>query len=125
LHLALFSDLWGEALAERYKFVFEPLAIASLIAVIDVIVGLVVFLIAPAVSLFIIAGNLLIVEFGVMLITGGCMMSRQPLEDEKRFDEQNQPVLAWRMALLGKKILTSSVFVLVLSLLFSFIGIYF
>jgi hypothetical protein len=63
------------------------------------------------------ASNLLILEFGIMLVAGGCLMSRQPLEDKKRYDSSGKPTTSWEIALLGREILVSSMFVLIFSIL--------
>ena len=68
---------------------------------------------------FFTAANLMIPEFGVMLILGACLMSRQPLDDEKRYDADGNPTKSWRFALLGKNILLASFFLLAFSGLFS------
>lgn len=68
--------------------------------------------------------NFLVLEFAVLLILGGCLMARQPLEDKGRFDASGKPSMSWRMAIYGRELLTTSVFVLVFSLLFAVAALY-
>ena len=111
-------------LASKYVFIFETMALASVLIVIDLIVGLALFLGLGTGSLFHNASNLLILEFGIMLIVGGCLMARQPLEDEARYDASGNPTASWQVALVGRKILISSVYVLLFSILFAFAAVY-
>jgi hypothetical protein len=66
-----------------------------------------------------------ILMFGVFLIIGACLMSRQPLEDDKRYDEEGKPTKTWYYALLGQKILLISLFMLVYVGLFWAFGVLF
>jgi hypothetical protein len=74
---------------------------------------------------FFTAANFMVPEFGLMLVIGSCLMSRQPLEDQKRFDADGNPVQSWRAALLGKKILLASVFLLAFGGFFYLLGMTF
>ena len=112
-------------MAEKSNFLIEIMAVASILAVVDVLVAFLGQLIISEMSVFHTASTLLLFEFAVMLILGGCLMARQPLEDEKRFDADGNPVPAWRMAIIGKKILGASLFTLLLSVLFLILGNYF
>jgi hypothetical protein len=103
----------------RYRFILEALAIASVIIVVDLLFGLVVLLGLANASLFLVVSNALTIEFGAMLIIGGCLMARQPLMDEKRYDSSGKPTAAWRFALLGKQVLLSSIFLLLFALMFA------
>ncbi|MHA1906381.1 MAG: hypothetical protein ACW98Y_03725 [Candidatus Thorarchaeota archaeon] len=103
------------------RTILEALSIASLLAVIDLFVSLIFFFINPSILVLATAGSYLILEFGVMLILGACLMSRSPLDDDKRLDDSGNPVPAWKWALRGKMILLSSVFALLFGLAFAFI----
>jgi len=102
--------------------ILESLTLSSILAVFDVLIGLLLFLFNNEVSVFYTAANFLILEFGALLILGGCLMSRQPLEDEKRYDESGQPVTTWKLALIGKKLLITSLFVVLFGLLFGILS---
>jgi len=111
-------------LTSRYFFLYEAMGIASILVVIDLVVGLILFVSTGTESVSRHASNLLILEFGIMLIVGGCLMARQPLEDKKRYDESGKPTASWRVALLGRKILMSSIFIFVFSILLAFAAVY-
>ena len=102
--------------AERYRVLFEFMALASIIVVLDMIVGAMVVVIIHQ-SLFLLVSNLLLVEFALLLILGACMMSRQPMHEET----QEQPSKSQMTYELGKKLLGAAIFAFVFSLLFAFI----
>jgi hypothetical protein len=100
----------------------EPLALSSLLAIINLALVLPVFFLAGAFSVFGVASNLLFLEFGASLVIGGCLMSRQPLEDEKRYNDQGEFVRSWRWALRGRLLLVMAVFLLIYAILFGLIS---
>lgn len=51
-------------------------------------------------------------EFALLMILGGCLMARQPLEDEKRYDEQGRPVTGWVLYQIGRELLLIGLFIL-------------
>jgi len=108
----------------RSKLLLETWIIASFLAFINIIVAMFIHLTTATNFDFFTAANFMIPEFGIMLILGACLMSRQPLEDEKRYDADGNPVQSWRAALLGRRILLASVFLLAFSGLFFILGIY-
>ena len=97
------------------------LAIATILVSVDITIAFVVVLFQFSVSAFSIISILLILEFGIMLIAGACLMSRQPLEEAERYDSEGNPVQSWKMALIGRRILISSIFVILFSALFGFL----
>ena len=108
-------------MTELQRSLFEVMALSTVITVVDFIISIVIVLIVPSEPFFSTVSNLLIFEFGIMLVFGACMMSRQPLDDEKRYDDEGEPVSSWRWALIGRKTLASSAFVIVLAVLFALI----
>jgi hypothetical protein len=66
-----------------------------------------------------------ILEFGVLLVLGACMMSRQPLDDDKRYDDDGNPTKTWYYALIGQKVILISLFLLPYLGLFWAFGILF
>ena len=104
--------------------ILESLTYSSFLAVIDIAIGFILFLLNNEVSVFYTTANFLILEFGVFLILGGCLLSRQPLEDEKRYNETGEPVTTWKLAMIGKKLLISSVFLILLAMLFGVLSGY-
>ncbi|MHA1666610.1 MAG: hypothetical protein ACTSW7_04495, partial [Candidatus Thorarchaeota archaeon] len=75
----------------RSELLFGTWIIASFLAFINVIIALTIHIATSTNFDFFTAANLMIPEFGVMLIIGACLMGRQPLEDEKRYDEDGNP----------------------------------
>jgi hypothetical protein len=108
-------------LPRRYQFILEAITLASVIVVADLLIGFLILIAAAGASYFLMVSNTLMIEFGAMLILGGCLMARQPLVDEKRYDTLGKPTRAWRFALLGRQVLLISVFVLLFALLFALV----
>lgn len=102
--------------------ILEPLGIAIAIAMIDAVIAMILTIVDPTASLFFAVSGYLIFEFGLMLILGTCFMARQPLEVEKRFDEQGLPVRSWIWAMRGRKVLFASIFVLIFAFCFGGLG---
>lgn len=112
-------------MSDLSKVLFETWIISSMLAFINIILALVIHIASGTNFDFFTASNLLIPEFGVLLILGACLMSRQPLDDDKRYDSDGNPTRAWRYALLGREILLASVFLLAFSGLFYLLGLAF
>jgi hypothetical protein len=108
----------------RSKLLLETWIIASILAFLNVIIAMIIHLSTATNFDFFTAANFMIPEFGFMLVIGACLMSRQPLEDEKRYDDAGNPVRTWRAALFGQKILLASVFLLAFSGLFFILGMF-
>jgi hypothetical protein len=102
--------------SERSGFLFEIMALASIIVVLDIIIGGVGVALVPQ-SLFILVSNLLLVEFALLLIIGACMMSRQPMHKVA----EETPSRSQKSYDLGKKLLGAAIFAFVFSLLFALI----
>jgi len=64
-------------------------------------------------------------EMGIFLILGGCMMSRQPLKDEDRYDNDGNPTSTWKLAMIGRQLLFASLFLFIYAALLAIISIYF
>ena len=67
-----------------------------------------------------VAGGGAFLEFGLLLITGACLMSRQPLEDKDRYTDDGSYSKVWKMALLGRKLLIAALVLFVYFIAFSF-----
>lgn len=107
------------------RTVLEPLGVASIIAIINLFIAMIITIVDPTVSLFMSASAYLFLEFGVMLILGACFMARQPLEVDKRYDKEGLPVRSWIWAMRGKKVLVVSIFVLMFAFFISSLGMLF
>ncbi len=105
---------------KKYNTIFEMMALSSLLVILDIIIASVSAVIVIQ-SIFPIVSNLLLVEFSLLLIIGACMMSRQPMTEEKEKTETGERSQAFMMYLLGRKLLGASVFAFLFSLLFAFI----
>ncbi len=111
-------------MSSRKHFILGAMTLASVLAVLDILLALLLLAAFGNVSVFHMASNFLFMEFAGMLIIGGCLMAREPLEDSKRYDDNGNPVMSWRAALKGRKLLGASFFVLVMCGLFVVIGNY-
>jgi len=101
---------------------FRALASASVLVAVDAGIALAALFAGATQNVFFTVADLTVIEFAVMLMVGGCMMARQPLNDEARYDEDGTPVLAWRAALFGRGLLLTGVLTLVLGALFVVFG---
>ncbi|MBS3795412.1 MAG: hypothetical protein KGY80_10965 [Candidatus Thorarchaeota archaeon] len=95
--------------------ILEAISWASLLSVVTMLFMLFPFLLIGLPGYFSGISNLLLLEFGIMLLIGGCLMGRQPLHDGDRYDSEGKPVDSWRRALIGRKALIASLFVLLLA----------
>ncbi len=111
-------------MSSKKHLILGAMALASVLAVLDILLALLLLVAFGNVSVFYTASNFLFTEFAGMLIIGGCLMAREPLEDSKRYDDTGNPVKSLRAALMGRKLLVASLFVLVLSGLFGILGNY-
>ncbi|MFX1560826.1 MAG: hypothetical protein ACFFBL_09575 [Promethearchaeota archaeon] len=102
-----------------------PLEVASIIMIFDLIIAMIIAITDPTVSVLLTASGYLFLEFGLMLILGACFMARQPLDVNKRYDKEGQPVRTWVWAMRGKKIFIASVFVLMFAVFISSLGMLF
>jgi hypothetical protein len=107
------------------KLLFETWIIATFLAFINLVIAMTIHLVTATAFDFFTASNLMIPEFGVMLILGSCLMGRQPLDDDKRYDPDGIPTKAWRYALFGRKTLLAAFFLLAFTGLFYLLGIAF
>ncbi len=102
--------------------VWEAASWASIVSVATMAIVFIPFLMLGSYGFFYMVSNLMLLEFGIFLVLGGCLMARQPLRDEDRYDADGQPVLSWRWAIIGKKLLIASVFLLGLTGAFFLLG---
>ncbi len=105
-------------MSKSRELLIEPLAYSSILVIVTIGLTFPIQLLFPEISYFGIVSNLLLLEFGSLLILGGCLMARQPLEDEKRHNESGEPVASWRWALRGRMLLIMSVFTFLYTILF-------
>ncbi|RLI55725.1 MAG: hypothetical protein DRP09_08755 [Candidatus Thorarchaeota archaeon] len=85
----------------------------TLLMSIDVMVGFFATLALQAPLISYVTGVGGTIEFGLLLVAGGCLMSRQPLQESGRYNEDGTHTASWRMALIGRRLLFTAVIVLV------------
>jgi len=64
----------------------------------------------------------LIPEFGVLFIIGACLTARDPLEDERRYNEDGSPVRGWKYTLIGREVFLIAVLLFILMVFFTLLG---
>jgi len=107
------------------KLLFDTWIISATLAFINVIIAMAIHLSTVTSFDFFTVSNLMIPEFGVMLIIGASLLSRQPLDDAKRYDSEGIPTKSWRYAQIGKKIILASFFLLAFIGFFYLLGLVF
>jgi 1,4-dihydroxy-2-naphthoate octaprenyltransferase len=84
--------------------------VATGLMIVNLFIGFIITIMTAILSTASTSASIAFLEIGCFLIFGGCMMSRQPLKDEDRFDETGQPTSAWRTARFGRQMLFAAVF---------------
>jgi hypothetical protein len=112
-------------MTSRLRFLFETWILASLLAFINLIIAMTIHISTGTNFDWFTASNFMIPEFGIMLILGSVLMSRQPLDDDKRFDVQGNPTKSWQYAIYGRKVFVVSFFLLAFTGMFYLLGIAF
>ncbi|MFX0054558.1 MAG: hypothetical protein ACFFAX_06650 [Promethearchaeota archaeon] len=84
--------------------------------------GVVASLIAQAMVFFYIAGVLTFLGSGILLLLGGCLFARQPLDDEKRLESDGTPTSVWKRALLGLDLMVAAIFLFLYGFIINVIG---
>jgi hypothetical protein len=92
--------------------------------ILNLLIGFVATIVLATPMIGVIAGSGAFLELGVLLILGGCLMSRQPLKDEDRYKEDGSPVSTWRLALLGRQAIVTGVFLFIYALVIAVIGLF-
>lgn len=105
--------------------ILKPFIVACMLVLVDLFIVMIIAVLDPTVSLLLTTSAYLFLEFGIMLLLGACLMSRQPLEVNKRFDEDGLPVRSWVWALRGRKVFVISLFILMFAVVFSGLGMFF
>jgi hypothetical protein len=112
-------------MSETQQLLSEVMIITSLIIVLNIIGISVYTLSTQSVFSFVLLSNSLFLELAFLLVIGGCFMARQPIEDKKRFDESGNPVLVWKLAVWGKKIVITAVLMLIFAIVFALSAVFF
>ena len=109
----------------RSKLLLDTWLVTTLLALFNIIIALIVHGYSASSFNFYTVAIPCILEFGILLIIGACLMSRQPLDDDKRYDEEGNPTKSWEYALLGQKAFLMSFLMLPYIGLFYVFGILF
>lgn len=107
---------------KRAQLLFKAMTISSLITVIDIIIALALSMLTLIAFSFFDVATILIPEFGVLLLVGSCLMARDPLEDERRYNADGTPVRAWKYTLIGREVFLVAAVLFVLMILFTLLG---
>ena len=81
---------------------------ATALMVLNLVVGFAAATFAPPILASAVAGGGAFLELGILLIVGGCMTARQPLENKDRYSEDGNITTAWRVALIGRRMLVTA-----------------
>lgn len=94
--------------------------LATVLMALNLVIGFAAATFAPPVLASAVAGGGAFLEFGILLIFGSCLLSRQPLENKDRYSEDGSVTPSWRMALLGKQMILAA---LILFLFTAFVAL--
>lgn len=86
------------------------------------VAGLIATILVQALVFSYIVGILTFMGCGVLLLVGGCLFSRQPLEDEKRMDSEGNPSAVWKRALLGLDLMAIAIILFLYGFIINLIG---
>jgi hypothetical protein len=88
---------------------------STALMLLNLVVGFFAALIAPSVLASTVATGAAFLELGLLLIIGGCLMSRQPIQNKDRYTEDGSITRQWRIALIGKQMLATAAFLFLYS----------
>jgi len=97
--------------------------LAIALMALNLVVGFTAAIFAPPTLASTIAGGGAFLEIGLLLIVGGCMMARQPLENKDRYAEDGSVTNAWRIALIGKQMLITAFILFLFAAAVAFAGV--
>lgn len=97
--------------------------LATALMILNLVVGFAAAIFAPPTIASGVAGGAAFLEVGVLLIAGGCMMSRQPLENKGRYTEDGNITTAWKIALIGRQMLLAAIILFLYSAVVALAGI--
>lgn len=95
----------------------QAFLLATFLVLLDLVLGVAVSIIVQAPLISYVFASSAFIEIGVLLVVGGCLMARQPLDTEDRYTSDGTPTSGWRIALIGRRLLIAAV------LLFPFAGL--
>ncbi len=93
------------------------LLIATILMCSNLAIGFITTFVSQSLLIAVTAGNLGFLELGILLIVGGCLMSRQPIDETARYTKDGTPTTAWKMTRIGRQLLFAAL------ILFVYIGL--
>ncbi|TFG28110.1 hypothetical protein EU528_11735 [Candidatus Thorarchaeota archaeon] len=108
----------------QIKEIERALLLATILMFMNLIIGFISLLILQTVLVSTIAGGGAFLEFGILLIVGSCLMSRQPLDDKDRYNDDGSHTKMWRFALIGQRLLFAALFLFLYFIAVSIAGTY-
>ncbi|MFW9887639.1 MAG: hypothetical protein ACFFER_05615 [Candidatus Thorarchaeota archaeon] len=101
----------------------QSFILATFLLLFDVVLAVAVSIIAQAPIVSYVAASIAFIEIGVLLVVGGCLMARQPLDTKDRYTSDGTPTYGWRIAVIGRRLLVAAVFLFPYAGLLSLIGL--
>ncbi|MFX0108029.1 MAG: hypothetical protein ACFE7R_07085 [Candidatus Hodarchaeota archaeon] len=98
------------------------LLVATGLMLIITVVALISAIAIPEILFSQIAAGGGILGMGLLLIVGGCLMARQPMRDEDRFNPDGSASTQWKMALIGRQLLFAALILFLYGMLLSIAG---
>ena len=98
------------------------LMVATVLTAINLGLGFVVTVALQGLYMSIVANGGAFLEIAFLLIVGACLMSRQPLDDKKRYEADGTPTSSWRNALYGRQMLLAAMILFLYLMVLSLIG---
>ncbi|MFW9957118.1 MAG: hypothetical protein ACFFCT_03515 [Candidatus Odinarchaeota archaeon] len=103
----------------------RALLLASALMSMNLLIGFVSTLVVQTTLMSIVAQGIAFLEFGLLLVMGSCLMSRQPIENKDRYNDDGSHTTSWRIALIGRQMLLAATFLFLYFLILSIISSYF
>ena len=97
--------------------ILKALKITIILVIINIIIGFIWILVDNLSLISSTATAIGFLELALFLISGACLLARDPINEDDRFDEVGQPTTGFKMVLYGRILLISAI------LLFLFMGL--
>lgn len=102
----------------------RAILLASALMSLNLLVGFISSIVSNAILMSTIAAAAAFLEFGILLILGSCLLSRQPLENRDRYNEDGSHTTSYRVSLIGKQMLIAAIFLFLYSILITIVAMY-
>jgi hypothetical protein len=103
----------------------RALLLATALMSLNLLIGFISTLLTQITLMSIVAQGSAFLEFGLLLVLGSCLMSRQPLDNKDRYNDDGSHTTSWRITLIGRQMLLAAVFLFLYFVAFSIAAIYF